>query len=70
MANKYWRYSVKGHHAEGDVHKLIGSIPNGVVVRLHSEKGETIVYVAAEKAPEIKDAKPAEVSEAEVMKVR
>jgi hypothetical protein len=69
MANKYWRYSVKGHHAEGDLHKLIGSIPNGVVVRIHSEKGDTTVYVAAEKAPEIKEGKVAEVSEADALKI-
>lgn len=71
MAIKYWRYTVKGHHAEGDVHKLTGPVAShGLIVRIHSEKGETAVYVAAEKAPEGKEGNPTEVSAEDVTKIR
>jgi hypothetical protein len=71
MAIKYWKYTIRGHHAEGDMHTLLRPLAShGLIVRVHSDKGETTVYVAAEKAPEGKEGKPTEVSVDEVTKIR
>ena len=64
MATKYFKYTIK----TDDPHKAIAETRgHGIVVRTHTEGGQTHVYVAAERAAEHTQAD--EVSESDVTKI-
>ena len=77
MTTKYWRYSLKGEHRASSIHSVPGvTISHGLVVRIHSQRGKTHIYVAGE--PPLKTGRsrsrnalvPVEVSEEEATTLR
>jgi hypothetical protein len=82
MANRYWRVRLKGEPATSEIENVASEL-GGNVVRVHTEKGETRVFVSAPSAAGPKERSktkakakgratygtPAEVSEAEVLRL-
>jgi hypothetical protein len=47
MASKHWKVQVKGEPGVDEIHRAVGS-SEGLVTRIHREKGETHVYFTGE----------------------
>jgi hypothetical protein len=69
MADKFYLYTLQGHHAD-DVHAALGTALNdGVIVRTHTQGGVTKVYVAGGSGKGPAGSEAVEVSESDVTKL-
>jgi hypothetical protein len=69
---KYFRYTLKGNIAPHEVGRALGNAAaEGDIVRIDNRGGQTLVFLAAMKAPEskVEGAESAEVSERDVLDV-
>jgi hypothetical protein len=47
MSSKHWKVHVKGEPSLDEIHRAVGA-SEGLVTRIHREKGETQVYFTGE----------------------